>query len=164
MNSFLLSLLEYNTFFAQRTCSMSPPLRHKSWHGLSRHGLLLWPLITVLLFIPQHSLHFTYSLQEWSAVWVWVNSWTPGPATWSPAFWPWQWLQLFVSWFSWLWHQSLWIVRRTKAVMTWKSTRKNIQYSQFLLAPIYGGGHLTNVQCKAIQNCHNESPLYTNTS
>jgi hypothetical protein len=23
-----------------------------------------------------------------------------------------------------------------------------------------GGGVLTNVQCKAIQNCHNESPLY----
>jgi hypothetical protein len=22
------------------------------------------------------------------------------------------------------------------------------------------GGNLTNVQCKAIQNCHNESPLY----
>jgi hypothetical protein len=27
-----------------------------------------------------------------------------------------------------------------------------------------GGGHLTNVQCKSIQNCHNESPSPTNLS
>jgi hypothetical protein len=25
-----------------------------------------------------------------------------------------------------------------------------------------GGGNLTNVQCKPIQNCHNESPYTTN--
>ena len=89
---FLQSLLESNTFFIQAVGSISPSLRHKSWHG---QDLFLWPLITILLLIPQHCLHFICSSYEWDALCAVVKLLGTGPSCLVQTLWPWQWLPHF---------------------------------------------------------------------